>query len=239
MKNKVLISGGHGSLASQLVKHNTVYNITALNRHEMDITDIHQIESAIQLHAPEYFIHTAALTRPMSNHTKTPELSIQSNIIGTSNVVLMCIKYNIKLIYISTDYIYPGTDGDYLETDPVLPVNEYAWSKLGGECAVRLYKNSLILRIALCENPFPHNKALYDVKKSYIFINNAAELILKLKDEFGIINIGGVKQTPYEFAKTFNNGVGKIYLNDINDVTMAKDASLNINKLHKILQRLK
>ena len=239
MKNKVLISGGNGSLASQLVKYNTLCDIIALSKQEMDVTKIHQIESAILLHKPDYFIHAAALTRPMVNHTKSPELSIQSNIIGTSNVALLCIKYNIKLIYISTDYVYPGITGDYLETDPILPVNEYAWSKLGGECAVRLYKNSLILRMALCEKPFPHNKALYDVEKSYIYIDDAVELILKLKDEVGVINVGGIKQTPYEFAKQFNSDIGKIYLKDISDVHMAKDASLNIKKLNKIIQRLK
>jgi dTDP-4-dehydrorhamnose reductase len=239
MKNKVLISGGNGNLASQLVKHNTLHSITTLSRQEMDVTDIHQIESAILLNKPDYFIHTAALTRPMINHITSPTASIQSNIIGTSNVTLMCIKHNIKLIYISTDYIYPGTDGNYQETDPILPVNEYAWSKLGGECAVRLYKNSLILRMALCENPFPHNKALYDVQKSYIFIGDAAEIILQLKDEIGTINVGGVSQTPYEFAKKVDNSVGKIYHRDISDVTIAKDTSLNINKMNKLIQRNK
>jgi len=235
MKEKVLISGGKGSLASQLVKHNTEYDVVALGKEEMDITDIHQIESAILLHTPDYLIHTAALTRPMIEHITSPENSIKSNIIGTSNVTMMCIKHNIKLIYISTDYIYPGTDGNYAEIDPVLPVNEYAWSKLGGECAVQLYKNSLILRMALSEKPFPHKKALCDINKSYIFMDEAAKIVLKLKDEFGIINVGGTTQTPYEFVKKFNSDVDKIYLKDIKDVTMAKDSSLSIKKLNKLI----
>jgi len=235
MKEKVLISGGKGSLASQLVKHGTEYDVIALGKEDMDITDIDQIESAILLHTPNYFIHAAALTRPMAAHITSPDTSIQLNIVGTSNVTLMCIKHNIKLIYISTDYVYPGTCGNYLETDPVLPVNEYAWSKLGGECAVRLYKNSLILRMALCNTPFPHKKALHDIKKSYIFMDDAVGIILKLKDEFGIINVGGISQTPYEFAKKSNTDVGKIYLEDVNDVAMATDSSLNIDKLNKII----
>ena len=86
----------------------------------------------------------------------------------------------IKLVYISTDYVYPCTEGNYSENSALFPVNEYAWSKLGGECAVKLYKNSLILRMALCQKPFPHPKALVDIKKSYLYMDKAASIILKL-----------------------------------------------------------
>ena len=77
----------------------------------------------------------------MSIHEKFIEKSISLNIIGTSNVVIACQKLNIKLIYFSTSYVYPGKKGNYKETDPLLPSNNYAWSKLGGrESAVQLYK---------------------------------------------------------------------------------------------------
>ena len=81
---------------------------------------------------PIYSYIQPALTRPMVLHTENPDLSISTNIIGTSNVVLACMESNVKLVYISTDYVYPGTDGNYKEEDPLLPVNLYAWSKLGG-----------------------------------------------------------------------------------------------------------
>ena len=55
------------------------------------------------------------------------------NIIGTSNIVRACKIFNIKLIYFSTSYVYPGIKGGYKETDALLPSNNYAWSKLGGE----------------------------------------------------------------------------------------------------------
>ena len=71
--------------------------------------------------------------------------SINLNIVGTANLVNVCSKLKIKLIYFSTSYVYPGTKGNYNERDAVLPWNNYAWSKLGGESAVQMYKNSLIL----------------------------------------------------------------------------------------------
>ncbi len=74
----------------------------------------------------------AGLSRPMKVHEKNIIKSIDLNIIGTTNVTKVCSKLGIKLIYFSTNYVYPGTKGNYKETDPLLPVNNYAWSKLGG-----------------------------------------------------------------------------------------------------------
>jgi len=83
--------------------------------------------------------------------------------------------------------------------------------------------------------PYPHELALADIFKSYISTGESAQIILKLLDEQGIINIGGIKQTPYEFVKQFNKNIGKIFLKDIKDVDMARDASLNIDKLNKLI----
>ena len=101
-------------------------------------------------------IHSAALSRPMSIHDKNIEESISTNIIGTSNIVKICSQEKIKLIYFSTNYVYPGIKGNYKEDDPILPINKYAISKFGGECAVQMYDNSLILRICMTEKPFVH-----------------------------------------------------------------------------------
>ena len=168
---RILISGGNGEFAKELQKCNTEYEIIAPSKKEMDITDIESVDFVTNLHKPDYFIHCAALTRPMVIHNDLPDKSIMVNIIGTANVVLECMRYNIKLVYISTDHVYEGTRGNYKEKDPILPINNYAWSKLGGECSVVLYENSCILRMAMADNPFPHKFALTDSYKSLIFSN--------------------------------------------------------------------
>jgi hypothetical protein len=66
-------------------------------------------------------------------------------------------------------------------------------------------------------------------------MDKAANIILKLINEKGIINIGGETMSPFEFAKQDNPNVGKIYLSEVKDVKMGKDASMNIKKLKKIL----
>ena len=120
--------------------------------------------------------------------------SIDLNIIGTSNIVKSCSKYNVKLIYFSTNYVYPGSKGNYNENDNLKPVNNYAWSKLGGESAVQLYKNSLILRLCMTDYPFIHKKAISGAISSFIFNKEVAKIIPFILNEKGILNIGGKKE---------------------------------------------
>ena len=87
-------------------------------------------------------MHGAAFTSPPKIN-ENPKLALDVNIVGTANLVRACMERNIKILYISTDYVFKGDRGMYKEDDPVFPANKYAWSKLGGECAVRLYDNSL------------------------------------------------------------------------------------------------
>ena len=98
-------------------------------------------------------LHTAGLSRPMEQHEKNISKSIDLNIIGTANLVKLK-KYNVKIIYFSTNYVYKCTKGNYKETDGINPINNYALSKMGGESSVLMYKNSLILRIQMTEKPF-------------------------------------------------------------------------------------
>ena len=146
-------------------------------------------------------VHLAGLSRPMSIHERSINKSIELNIIGTANVTKVCSELNIKLIYFSTNYVYPGVNGNYSEHDNLLPVNNYAWSKLGGECSVQLYKNSLILRVCMTEKPFLHKEAFVNVKSSFMYHQDVAKILFKLLNKKGIINIGGKSQYIYDFSK--------------------------------------
>ena len=121
--------------------------------------------------------------------TKDISRSILTNIIGTSNIVRACKEKNIKLIYFSTNYVYPGKKGNYSESDPVLPINNYAWSKLGGECAAQMLKNSLILRICMTEKPFLYKFAYTNLRTNFMFHEDLAKVFFKLINKKGIINI--------------------------------------------------
>jgi len=230
---KIIISGGLGDFSRAFCSIAPKKDFTTfpLSKHEMNITDISQVHDAIERINPDYFIHAAATTRPMEKHEKYPGLSILNNIIGTANVVMACMTRNIKLVYLSTDHVYPGHSGNYSEEDPVMPVNNYAWSKLGGECSVKLYNNSCILRLAMVKNPFPHKFAIVDSYKSSLFIEDAAKISLYLLDKFGTYNVGGDRMSIYDFAKIKNPSVKKIFLREIKNVKMPRDVSMNLEKM--------
>lgn len=198
----ILVSGGEGRFSRSLRDRKENREVVFLGRREMDIMDPSSIEEAIHRYSPDSFIHSAALSRPMKVHEEDPSSSIKLNIIGTSNCVLSCIKHKIKFVYLSTDFVYPGLKGGYKETDPVLPVNKYAWSKLGGECSSLLYENSLVLRISMMESPFPHKRAFSDSIRSLLWQEEVADLVYKMIDLDcrGIYNVGGEKRSVYEFV---------------------------------------
>ena len=149
-----------------------------------------------------------------------------------ANLVKEVSELGIKIIYLSTSYVYPGTKGNYRETDPVKPWNNYSWSKLGGECAVQMYKNSLIVRLCMTEKPFVHKKAYTNVKLNFIFQEEAANILLKLINKKGVINLGGPSKTVYNFAKKYNKNIKKIYSKG----EFPRRIDMNLSKLKNLIK---
>ena len=202
---KILVSGGNGRFATELKKIKTDLNFLYLSKKQFNILNFKSIVRIIKKHKPIYILHLAGLSRPMNSHKKNISKSIDLNIIGTANLVKACSKFKIKIVYFSTSYLYPGKKGNYTETDPLLPWNNYGWSKLGGEAAVQMYENSLILRVCMTEKPFIHKSAFVNVKSNFIYQEDLARKLLKVINKKGVYNIGGKSQTIYKFAKQYNN----------------------------------
>ena len=233
---KVLITGGTGRFGSILKGLKTNYEMFFPSKTTLDIMNFRSIQKYIKLKKPNIVIHLAGLSRPMNIHDYQIQKSIDLNIIGTCNITKACSEKNIKLIYFSTSYVYPGTKGNYMETDSLLPVNNYSWSKLGGECAVQLYKNSLILRLCMTEKPFVHKAAFYDVKNSFMYHDEVAKILLKLLNIKGILNVGGKSQSVYNFAKIDNPNIKKIFLKNNKKINMPFNSSISTEKLKTILK---
>jgi len=206
---KILVTGGDGRFACELKKIKTSYKFIYLSKKQLNISNFNSIIKAIKKYKPKTILHLAGLSRPMDIHEKDIIKSIDLNIIGTANIVKACSMFKIKIIYFSTSYIYPGKKGNYKENDPLLPWNNYGWSKLGGETCVQMYKNSLILRCCMTEKPFVHKAAYANVKSNFIFQHDLAKIFLKVINKYGIYNIGGKSQTIYNFVKKFNKNIKK------------------------------
>ncbi len=209
MSKKILVSGGNGRFANELKKINSRYQFIFRNKKQFNILSLKSIKNNFKKFKPHIVLHLAGLSRPMSIHDKKINKSIDLNIIGTANLVKLCNLFNKKIIFFSTSYIYPGKKGNYKETDPVLPWNNYGWSKLGAESAVQMYKNSLIIRACMTEKPFIHKYAFNNVKSNFIFHDQIARYLIKLINKKGVFNVGGKTQTIFKFAKTYNRKVKK------------------------------
>lgn len=232
--SKIIFTGGNGKFGKVFRKFNfNKKNIYYPTSKIFDVTNFKKMEKYIKKIKPKFIIHTAAISRPMDLHEKKIERSINTNIIGTANIVNLCQKYKIKLIYFSTNYVYPSKKGNYKEHHPLLPINNYAWSKLGGECAVQMLNNFLILRICMTEKPFAYKYAYTNLKTNFMFQEDLAKVFFRLINKKGIINIGGPVQTVYNFAKKNNKKIKKKVLK-VKKNNLPLNSTMNIGRFKKI-----
>lgn len=232
-KNKILVTGGGGRFAKVLKEKNYKLNLYFVSKKECNILNENSIVKIIKKIKPSIILHTAGLSRPMNIHETNISKSIDLNIIGTSNLVKICKKYKIKIVYFSTSYVYEGVRGNYKETDPVKPFNNYGLSKLGGECAVSMYENSLVLRINMTEKPFMFKKAYNNLIANYMYHEDLVKILPKIINKRGILNIGGKPQSVYRFAKSKKLDVKKIKAKNLTKLPLRQD--MNINKLKKLI----
>ena len=236
MKKKIVVTGGSGRFGNCLKSVKTKHSIFFPQKKIFNILKLNTLKKYLEKTKADTVIHLAGLSRPMSIHEKDIKKSIELNIIGTANVTKVCSELGVKLIYFSTNYVYPGIKGNYSESDHLHPVNNYAWSKLGGECSVQLYKNSLIVRVCMTEKPFLHKEAFANVKSSFMYHEEVAKILFKILDKKGIINVGGKPEYIYDFALKDNKSVRKAFLKKNANIGMPFNSSLNTRKLKKIIK---
>jgi len=210
MLKKIIVTGGDGRFANELKKIKSEYNFIFRTRKQLNILSYSSIKNNLKKFKPNSVLHLAGLSRPMNIHEKNISRSIDLNIIGTSNLVKVCSEKKIKIIFLSTSYVYPGDKGNYKEEDALKPWNNYGWSKLGAEAAVQMYKNSLIVRACMTEKPFIHKNAYGNVKTNFIFHDQFAKIFIKILKKRGIYNLGGKSQTIFQFARRNKKKVKKI-----------------------------
>ncbi len=237
MRSKILVTGGNGQLAREIVKLDK--SVLAPTKQEMDVSSFQQIESYCLGKNVGIIIHAGAVTNKFNEDRDQDYIS--SNIIGTAQVTLWCMKNNVRLVYISSDYVYPSEVGDYSENAVLFPANKYAASKLGGEISVGMYADSLILRTSFYST-LNFSKACTDQFTSRIPIRDAAKAIyeLALKPEVkGILNLGSLeKRSLLEIVKAeFNSMTEPILRKDISiSYLIPRDSSMNTTRYHNLMK---
>lgn len=148
---RILVTGVSGQLGYDVERELERRGIEHLgtSSRELDITDREAVERLMESYRPDAVIHCAAYTK-VDLAEDEPERCWAVNADGTRNMAAACRKTGAKLLYISTDYVFPGTGERSYETgDPTGPVNTYGRSKLAGELAVQsLLEKYFIVRIS-------------------------------------------------------------------------------------------
>ena len=99
---------------------------------------------------------------------------------------------------------------------------------------MHIYKNTLILRICMNEDIFPHKAAYANYITSFLKKSDAAKITLKLLNKKGVINVGGRIQSAYNFAKSMNSKIKRIKMTKSTKKLLGTNTSINVNKLSKI-----
>lgn len=148
---RILVTGASGQLGYDVERELERRGIEHLgtSSRELDITDREAVERLMAAYRPDAAIHCAAYTK-VDLAEDEPERCWAVNADGTRNMAAACRKTGAKLLYISTDYVFPGTGERSYETgDPTGPMNTYGRSKLAGELAVQsLLEKYFIVRIS-------------------------------------------------------------------------------------------
>ena len=202
------MTGGSGLLGRKITRLDS--EIEAPSHAELDITDPGSVARALQKYVPDIVLHLAAATKPLE-HEKNQEPGLRVNIIGTAEVAAACGRAGVRLVYTSTDYVYVGT-GPHREDEPLRAPYKFGWSKLGGECAVRLVENSLILRLSFGHVPFPWEKVYADQYNSKLYVDEMAPLVLAAAKSTatGVMNLGGPRMSLEAYARRTRPGIETI-----------------------------
>jgi len=136
---KVFVTGASGQLGRDVCRELEKREIPfrGVSSRELDIRDREAVLAAVRDYAPDAVIHCAAWTAVDAAEDE-PEACFAVNAGGTAHVAAACAEIGAKLLYLSTDYVFPG-DGErfYEPCDPTGPLSVYGRSKLAGEQAVR------------------------------------------------------------------------------------------------------
>ena len=262
MKENILITGGSGLLALNwalaireksnvtLGLHDRKINLKDTRSILLDLDSKEALSLALEALQPQLVIHAAGLTS-IEQCESNPTLAKYINVDLTKNLVMVCAKLSIPMVYISTDHLFSGSESLVDEDFPVSPLNVYAKTKVEAEaCVQNAYPEALIIRTNFYAWGTSYRQSFSDMvinhlragKKISLFkdvyytpmlieplVNSVHELVhKKAKGVFNVV--GDDRISKYDFgvklAKEFNLD------NDLIDEGKIIDKSSLVNRPH-------
>jgi dTDP-4-dehydrorhamnose reductase len=196
---KIWITGYKGMLGYDLVKildDNAEYELILTDKEDIDITNLDEVLKIVKEEEIELIINASAYTDVDGSQTNK-EIAYNVNAIGAKNLAIASKKHDIKLIHISSDYVFNGDKNKpYTENDDVNPINYYGETKLQGEKLIQENMNKyFIIR----------TQWLYGINN-----NNFVKTMLKLSKNNNEINVVNDQYGSPTFSKDLAIAIGEL-----------------------------
>jgi dTDP-4-dehydrorhamnose reductase len=187
---KILVTGGNGQLAQCLkdvVKNDDELDVNFLDLPDLDITNQQQLASYFSNHKFDYCINCAAYTA-VDLAEEQSDLAYAVNAEGPKKLAEVCKKHRVKLLHISTDFVFDGQKRTpYLETDPPKPLSVYGASKLQGEYHIQeIMDDYFIVRTSWLYSEYGNN-----FMKTMLRLSETRDEISVVSDQIGAPTYAG------------------------------------------------
>ena len=227
---KVLVLGD-GLLGSEIIRQ-TNWEYLSINKDKIDVLNdfmefIHMIEDI----NPDVIVNCIGYTKTYDTERKH---HWDLNYGFVVNLVDFCSDYGVKLVHISTDYIYANSKNKKSEEDiPVHQETWYSYCKLISDAYVQLRANNyLMFRCSFKPKPFPYEKAFVNIMGNFDYVDVIAKQMIDLINDgkTGIWNIGTEFKSVYELAIQTRPQVNFHYTNQLPIIEMDLTKFNNRNK---------
>lgn len=219
---RILLTGANGQLGRCFQDRLPAeWEILATDTAELDITEIEHVEQTVKQFKPDAIVNAAAYTA-VDKAESEPELAAKINVTGPENLAIVTSKQGIRLVHVSTDYVFDGNATEpYSEDSATNPLSVYGKTKLAGEQAVaKISSEAIIVRTAWVFSEYGNNfvktmlrlgkerdtlSIVNDQRGCPTYAGDLAQAIISLLEknaEGGIYHYCGDKEVSwYEFAE--------------------------------------
>jgi dTDP-4-dehydrorhamnose reductase len=267
---KILVLGANGMLGHALVNSLTqgddisVYASTRANAvnpalsklpalqiiSDVDVSHIETLEAAIVNVKPDVVINCIGLVKQYKD-SEDLQKAMQLNAVLPHQIAALCALNKARLIHISTDCVFSGLKGDYLESDPADAKDIYGVSKFLGEVD---YPHALTLRTSIIGHELPnasgqthglvewflaqgkecsgYTKAVFSGLPTVVLANLIRDVVLKKPDLRGVYHVSAAPISKYNLLKLVAKAYGK-QIELIPDDRLVIDRSLNSSRFTK------
>ncbi len=232
--HNVLITGSNGQLGGEIkaLHREYPYNFFFTCKDDLNILNTHDIDSFVQQHNINTIINCAAYTAvdKAQSHEKMAD---SINHLAVKALAELSSKYSIKLIHVSTDYVFGGTNHrPYLETDATSPQSVYGKTKRDGEQALISInpKNSIIIRTSWMFGEHGNNFV-----KTILRLGKEKELLSVIYDQIGTPTYAkDLARTILDILPKIHNSAVEIYHYSNEGVCSWYDFAKEIVKMSKL-----